>query len=72
MTKNEFMKTLTDELLKRNVADAADVAEEYEQQFALNYLAGFLLTYRLLPLLKKANGRVIMTGSQSHKGIRVH
>lgn len=43
----------------------------YEQQFALNYLAGFLLTYRLLPLLKKANGRVIMTCSESHKGIRV-
>ena len=44
----------------------------YEQQFALNYLAGFLLTYRLLPLLKNANGRVIMTGSKSHKGIKVH
>ena len=44
----------------------------YEQQFALNYLAGFLLTYRLLPLLRAANGRVIMTGSQSHKGSRVH
>ncbi|MEA4964548.1 MAG: SDR family NAD(P)-dependent oxidoreductase [Oscillospiraceae bacterium] len=46
--------------------------EGYEQQFALNYLAGFLLTYELLPLLQKANGRVIMTGSESHKGIRVH
>ena len=44
----------------------------YEQQFALNYLAGFLLTWRLLPLLKNANGRVIMTGSKSHKGIKVH
>lgn len=44
----------------------------YEQQFALNYLAGFLLTYRLLPLLKNAHGRIIMTGSQSHKGIKVH
>ena len=44
----------------------------YEQQFALNYLAGFLLTYRLLPLLKNANDRVIMTGSKSHKGIKVH
>lgn len=43
----------------------------YEQQFVLNYLAGFLLTYRLLPLLKNANGRVIMTGSRSHRGIRV-
>ncbi|MBC8533715.1 SDR family NAD(P)-dependent oxidoreductase [Yeguia hominis] len=46
--------------------------DSYEQQFALNYLAGFLLTYRLFPLLQKAGGRVIMTGSQSHKGIRVH
>lgn len=44
----------------------------YEQQFALNYLAGFLLTYRLLPLLEAANGRVIMTSSRSHKGIKVH
>ncbi|MGI6176262.1 MAG: SDR family NAD(P)-dependent oxidoreductase [Christensenellales bacterium] len=44
----------------------------YEQQFALNYLAGFLLTHELLPLLLKSGGRVIMTGSQSHKGIKVH
>jgi len=46
--------------------------EGYEQQFALNHLAGFLLTYKLLPALKKARGRVIMTGSQSHKGIKVY
>jgi len=46
--------------------------EGYEQQFALNHLAGFLLTYKLLPALIKANGRVIMTGSESHKGIRVN
>lgn len=46
--------------------------EGYEQQFALNYLAGFLLTHELLPLLQKAKGRVIMTGSRSHKGIKVH
>jgi len=46
--------------------------EGYEQQFALNHLAGFLLTYKLLPALKKAHGRVIMTGSESHKGIKVH
>lgn len=46
--------------------------EGYEQQFALNYLAGFLLTHALLPFLQKAGGRVIMTGSKSHKGIRVH
>ncbi len=46
--------------------------EGYEQQFALNHLAGFLLTYLLLPALKKAHGRVIMTGSESHKGISIH
>ena len=46
--------------------------EGYEQQFALNYLAGFLLTRELLALLQKAKGRVIMTGSESHKGIKVH
>lgn len=46
--------------------------EGYEQQFALNYLAGFLLTHSLLSSLRKASGRVIMTGSQSHKGIKVH
>ncbi|NLO39888.1 MAG: SDR family NAD(P)-dependent oxidoreductase [Ruminiclostridium sp.] len=46
--------------------------EGYEQQFALNHLAGFLLTYLLLPALRKAHGRVIMTGSESHKGISMH
>lgn len=45
--------------------------EGYEQQFALNHLAGFLLTHRLLPALKKGRGRVIMTGSKSHRGIKV-
>ncbi|NMA65297.1 MAG: SDR family NAD(P)-dependent oxidoreductase [Clostridiaceae bacterium] len=46
--------------------------EGYEQQFALNHLASFMLTYKLLPALIKAHGRIIMTGSQSHKGIKVH
>ena len=46
--------------------------EGYEQQFALNHLASFLLTYRLLPQLKRAQGRVIMTGSESHKHMRMH
>lgn len=45
--------------------------EGYEQQFALNYLSAFLLTHRLLPLLQKANGRVILTGSGSHKHTKV-
>lgn len=47
-------------------------AEGYEQQFSLNFLAAFLLTYELLPMLKKSRGRVIMTGSKSHKGVNVH
>ncbi len=44
----------------------------YEQQFALNHLAGYLLTHALLPCLQKGAGLVIMTGSQSHRGARVH
>ncbi|MHB1315808.1 MAG: SDR family NAD(P)-dependent oxidoreductase [Christensenellales bacterium] len=46
--------------------------EGYEFQFALNHLAGFLLTCRLLPYLKKAGGRIILTGSNSHKHMKVH
>ena len=46
--------------------------EGYEQQFALNHLASFLLTYRLLQPLRRAQGRVIMTGSESHKHMRMH
>lgn len=45
--------------------------EGYEQQFALNHLAGFLLTYRLLDPLNRAKGRVIMTGSESHKNMKM-
>ncbi|MDD3998030.1 MAG: SDR family NAD(P)-dependent oxidoreductase [Sphaerochaetaceae bacterium] len=46
--------------------------EGYEQQFALNHLAGFLLTYRLFPYLIDAQGRIIMTSSGSHLHGRVH
>lgn len=49
----------------------ATTEDGLEQQFALNYLAGFLLTYGLFPTLSRAGGRVIMTASQSHKGARV-
>ena len=41
--------------------------EGYEQQFALNYLAGFLLTHELLPLIQRDNTAVIFTSSKSHK-----
>jgi NAD(P)-dependent dehydrogenase (short-subunit alcohol dehydrogenase family) len=47
-------------------------AEGYETQFALNHLSGFLLTARLLPLLRAARGRVLVTSSGSHKHMRVH
>ncbi|HWS29447.1 MAG TPA: SDR family NAD(P)-dependent oxidoreductase [Clostridia bacterium] len=47
-------------------------AEGYEYQFALNCLAGVLFTHKLLPCLKAANGRVLFTGSNSHKHMRVH
>lgn len=49
----------------------ATTEEGYEQQFALNHLAAFLLTYHLLPYLHRARGRVIMTGSESHKHTRM-
>ncbi|MGI5850173.1 MAG: SDR family NAD(P)-dependent oxidoreductase [Christensenellales bacterium] len=47
-------------------------AEGYELQFALNHLSGFLLTYRLLPYLEKNTGRIILTGSNSHKHTRIN
>lgn len=45
--------------------------EGYEQQFALNHLAGFMLTHYMVPYLKSEGGRVIMTGSGSHKHMNV-
>ena len=50
----------------------ATTQEGYEQQFALNHLAGFLLTHYMMPYLKNANGRIIMTGSGSHKKMKIH
>ncbi len=41
MTKHEFMTRLTNELHKRNVADAAEIAEEYEQHFAFKLADGY-------------------------------
>ena len=47
-------------------------AEGYEQQFAVNHLAPFLLTRELLPVLETgAPGRVIVLSSGSHRGARV-
>ena len=50
----------------------ATTEDGLEQQFALNYLAGFLLTYRLFSTLHGPAVAVIMTASQSHKGAHVH
>ncbi len=46
--------------------------EGLEQQFALNHMAGFLLTHRLLPALRRGGGRMILTSSASHKHCRVY
>ncbi|MCL2392101.1 MAG: SDR family NAD(P)-dependent oxidoreductase [Oscillospiraceae bacterium] len=46
--------------------------EGYEQQFALNHLAGFLLTQELLPLIKRDNAAVINTSSTSHKMMQMN
>ena len=43
----------------------------YEQQFALNHLAGFRLSHYLLPYLKKAGGRILFTSSNSHKMMKM-
>lgn len=41
MTKHEFMTQLADALHKKNVADAADIMEEYEQHFAFKLADGY-------------------------------
>jgi len=44
----------------------------YEQQFALNHLAGFLLTQKLMPIIRRDNAAVINTSSTSHKMMKVN
>ena len=47
-------------------------ADGYEMQFAVNHLAGFLLTQRLLPRLSASPlARVLNISSGSHKGTRI-
>ncbi len=41
MKKHEFMARLENELRRRNVADSADVIEEYEQHFAFKLADGY-------------------------------
>jgi NAD(P)-dependent dehydrogenase (short-subunit alcohol dehydrogenase family) len=43
----------------------------YETQFAVNHLAGFLITSVLMPCLEKGRGRVLMTSSASHKMMKM-
>ena len=44
-----------------------------EEQFAVNYLGGFLLTHLLLDLLKaSAPSRVVNVSSSAHEGGRIH
>jgi retinol dehydrogenase-12 len=47
--------------------------EGFEMQWAVNYLAAFLLTNMLLPLLQNApHGRVVTVSSGSHYGARLN
>ena len=47
--------------------------EGYELQFAVNHLAPFLLTHKLMPLLQSAPwGRVITVSSHSHRKARIN
>ena len=46
--------------------------EGYEQQFALNHLAGFLLSHEFMPLIRENDAAVIFTSSGSHKMTRVN
>lgn len=46
--------------------------EGYEHQFALNHLAGFLLTHELLSNLIKGGGRILFTSSGSHKMMKMN
>jgi len=65
------------DVLVNNAAAVANqrlVTEDgYEMQFAVNHLAPFLLTYELLPALKRSPaGKVITVSSFSHRNIRIH
>jgi NAD(P)-dependent dehydrogenase (short-subunit alcohol dehydrogenase family) len=46
--------------------------EGYEHQFALNHLAGFLLTHELLENLVKGSGVILLTSSGSHKMMKIN
>lgn len=77
----EEVRRLADELLERyeridvlaNNAGAMFTTRRvtpdgYEQTFALNHLAPFLLTTLLLPRLRQSGARVVTTASDAHTG----
>lgn len=45
--------------------------EGYEFQFALNHVAGFLMTHRLMPYMQKNGSRIIMTGIGVNKSMKI-
>jgi NAD(P)-dependent dehydrogenase (short-subunit alcohol dehydrogenase family) len=47
-------------------------SQGYEQQFALNHLAGFYLTHFLLDCIIKAKGKILFTSSKSHRNTKIH
>lgn len=50
----------------------AATEDGYELQFAVNYLAAFLLTHELMPLLEKApSARIVTVSSSSHYGTKM-
>lgn len=76
---DEILKLIGDRPLSALINNAGGVRSRFiktpdgcEFQFALNHLAGFLLTHRLWNALVKGSGRVIMTGSKSHKNAAMH
>lgn len=44
----------------------------FEQQFAVNHLAGFLLAHSVMPYLINSRGRILITSSASHKMMKMH
>ncbi len=73
-----YLQTHTEGALSVLINNAGAVRTWYtttldgiEQQFALNHLAGFLLTHRLMRSLRLGHGRMILTSSASHKHCRI-
>ena len=68
LSKNGFSKL---DVLVNNagvyMAHKVMTEEGIETTFAVNHLAGFLLTHELLPLLQRGQGRVLTTSSYSHR-----